>query len=156
MWASIMPLGERREESRRPSHVHARLRTTDVRPVNQFEALIEERGRRGVRLTSNAPLLTDAVVVVHPSGERRPLHARVVWARRLESRPSPTWRAGCRLLGLEAEPTARAVDPALVREPDAVAVRTVVAAGLIGVLVLFVYAILSFAKLVGEAAAINP
>jgi hypothetical protein len=152
MWASIMPLGERREEARRPSHVHARLRTTDVRPVNQFEALIQERGRRGVRLTSSAPLLADTVVVVHPSGEQRPLHARVVWARRLESRPDPTWLAGCRLLGLAAEPTTRAGDPALIREPDAVATRVLVAAGLIGLVVLIVYTILTFARDVGEAA----
>jgi hypothetical protein len=150
MWGSVMPPGERRLETRRASHVHARLRTTDVRSVIPIDALIEERGRRGVRLTSDAPLLEEAVVVLHPSGERRPLHARVVWARRVGS----TWRAGCRLLGLEAGPTSRAAAPA--REPDALAVRALVVAGLIGLAVLFGYALFSFATLIGEAAARFP
>ena len=149
MWGSVMPPGERRGEARRASHVHARLRTTDIRPVNPVDALIEERGRRGVRLTSDAPLLEEAVVVLHPSGERRPLHARVVWARRVGS----TWRAGCRLLGLDAEPTSRAAAPA--REPDALAVRALVVAGLIGLAVLFGYAILGLATLVAEVAAFS-
>jgi len=147
MWGSIMPPGERRGESRRVSHVHARLRRTDIRSGNAVDALIEERGRRGVRLSSDAPLLEEAVVVLHPSGERRPLHARVVWARRAGS----SWRAGCRLLGLEAEPTTRQV-----REPDALGVRTLVVAGLIGLAVLFGYALFSFATLIGEVAALFP
>ena len=151
MWGSGMPSGERREETRRASHVHARLRTTDVRPVNPIDALIEERDRRGVRLTSHAPLLEEAVVVLHPSGERRPLHARVVWARQVGS----TWRAGCRLLGLEAGETSRAVDPAAVRDTDALAVRALTVAALIGLAVLIGYAILSLATLVGEVAAFS-
>ena len=40
--------------------------------------------------------------------------------------------------------------------PDARAVRFLVVAGLIGMVVLFVYALMSFATLIGEAAAIGP
>ena len=150
MWTSRFPSGERRGEARRVSHVHARMRTTDVRRVSPIDALIEERTPRGVRLTSKAPLLPDAVVILEPSGERHPLHARVVWAQPAGA----AWRAGCRLLGVSA-PTSGSGDSALVKEPDAGAVRALVIAGLVGLVVLFVYAVVSFATLVGEAAAIG-
>ena len=150
MWTSRSVSGERRAETRRPSHVLTRLRASDARVGNSTEVLIEDRGPRGVRLTSATPLLPDTVVVLYPSGERRPLHARVVWTRRAGS----GYRAGCRLVepGLQARPG----DSALIREPDARAVRFLVVAGLIGMVVLFVYAILSFATILGEAAAIGP
>ncbi|HEX7898768.1 MAG TPA: hypothetical protein VF950_13475, partial [Planctomycetota bacterium] len=135
MWTSRFPSGERRGEVRRVSHVHARLRTTDVRRASPIEALIEERTPRGVRLTSKFPLLPEAVVILQPSGERHPLHARIVWARPAGA----AWRAGCRVLGV-SEPTSGAGDPALIKEPDAVAVRALAIAGLLALIVLFVYA----------------
>ena len=150
MWTSRTVSGERRKETRRPSHVQTRLRASDARVGNSTEVLIEDRGPQGVRLTSTSPLLPDTVVVLYPAGERRPLHARVVWARPAGS----GWRAGCRLV--DPERKVRRGDPSLVREPDARAVRFLVVAGLIGLVVLVVYAILSVATLIGEAAAIGP
>ena len=149
MWTSRTVSGERRAETRRPTHVQTRLRASDARVGNSTEALIEDRGPRGVRLTSATPILPDTVVVLYPAGERCPLQARVVWTRRAGS----GWRAGCRLIpsGLPA----RRGNASLVVEPDAQAVRFLVVAGLIGIVALFVYAILSFATLIGEAAAIG-
>jgi hypothetical protein len=151
MWTSRSVSGERREETRRPSHSPARLRPTDAPPGTSTQVMIEDRGFKGMRLSSAAPLLADAVVILHASGEPRPLHARVVWARRAGSE----WRAGCRLLAEPSRRPPRRGDPARVREPDARAVRFLVIAGLIGMTALIVYAIVSFASLVGEAAAIG-
>ena len=136
---------ERREEARRALRMRVRMRPTDARPVAPSEALIEDRSGRGLRLSSSAPLLPDAVVVLQPVGEVRPLHAQVVWAKRHER----SWLAGCRLLA-DAAPLPDRGDGALVREPDAVAVRALAVAGLIGLAVFVVYAFLRFTALIAE------
>lgn len=140
---------ERREEPRQALQTRARLRPADARLSG--EVLIEERGPGGLRVRSTSPLLPDGVVVLIPYGEVGHLHAQVVWTRRERE----AWVAGCRLLGRPRPPKAAPGDPALIREPDAWAVRALVVAGLLGLGALCVYAFLRFTTLIGESAAIR-
>lgn len=161
MFSAPLPTsGERRGESRRPLQSLARLETTDARPVRPLEATIEERSPRGLRLRSRAPLMEGSALVLYPRGELRPLHARVVWARREATgsgRLDPIWRAGCRLQG-DPEPRFAAPAPEVElqlrpADPDSTAVKLLVAAGLLSLAALFVYTVLRLAVFIGEDSA---